>query len=120
MDIDQLLILFAICIATYFAGYHGLAIGLAIITGLIMLAGGVKKSKTPQVVPVGGVRVRGAEMLEPIIIESTRGPPFRIPTDMDIRINPTWAATNLIEKATYNGASAVARLIHRLIWGRYD
>lgn len=120
MDIDQLLILFAVCAATYFAGYHTLAIGLAMITGIIMLIGGAKKSKPPQVVPVGGVRVRGAEMLEPIIIESTRGPPFRIPKDMDIRINPTWAATNLIEKATMQGAASLARLVHRLIWGRYD
>ncbi|MCD6414638.1 MAG: hypothetical protein J7L23_03340 [Candidatus Diapherotrites archaeon] len=116
MDTDQLLLLLVVCAGAYLAGYRGLAIGLAIITGLVALAGGTKKSRKYQTVAIGGVNVRGAEMLEPIIIESTRGAPFRIPSDMDMRINPKWSATNLIEKATQKGLAPFARLIHRMFY----
>ena len=118
MDFDQLMLMLLICGAAYFAGHATIAIGLLIITGLVFLAGGTKQKKQYYPVPGGGVQVRGAEMLEPIIVETSRGPPFRIPAKMDMRVNPTWSALTLVEKATYKGAGAVGKLIHGAIFGR--
>lgn len=118
MDIDQLVLLLLICAGAYLAGYSGLAFGLLVLTGLIFLAGGIGGEKKSYPVSAGGVRVHGAEMLEPIVIETSKGAPFRIPNDMDIKICPTWLADNLIEKATGRGLGPLARTIHGGLFGR--
>ncbi len=80
----------AICVIVYLAGYKPIAIGMFI---LMVVASAITPSKAKKAAPYGGVTVKGAEMLEPIVIETTRGAPFRIPAKMKIRMNPYWGAT---------------------------
>jgi len=116
MEMEQLLMVGAVCVAVYLAGYTSLAVGIFIIMLLSSLVMG-KKKKTAGV-STGGIKVSGAEMLEPIIIETTRGPPFRIPSSMNMRINPKWGATTMYEKAMGKGLGRMARWAYRFIGGR--
>jgi hypothetical protein len=117
MDADHLLIMALVCAAAYFAGYRNIALALLLIVGLIFLFGG-KKEKSYYSVPGGGVRVHGAQSLEPIVIETTRGAPFRIPKQIDMRIQPKWSAMDLMEKASGRGAGSLAKLAHGAAFGR--
>ena len=89
MDTDQLIMMGAICVIVYIAGYRAIAIGMLIL----MVVASVITPTAKKAAPYGGVKVRGAEMLEPIVIETTKGAPFRIPAKMKIRMNPYWGAT---------------------------
>jgi hypothetical protein len=94
MEGDQLMMMGAICVVVYLAGYKSLAVGLFIV----MVAASLITPQAKKAAPYGGVTVQGAEMLEPIIIETTKGAPFRIPAKMQIRMNPYWGATPWREK----------------------
>lgn len=107
----------AVCVAVYIAGYASLAIGIFIVLILSSLVSG-KKVKKAKGVSAGGVTVHGAEMLEPIIVESTRGPPFRIPSYMKIRVKPDWGAQTWFEKAAGKGLGRMARWGYRPLSGR--
>lgn len=118
MDIDLLLLLLIISGAAYFAGYATIALAVLVLTGLFFLGGGRSKKPSYYSVPAGGVRVHGAEMLEPIVVETTKGAPFRIPKQMDMRVNPKWSAYNRVEKMTFKGLGAFGRLVHGTVFGR--
>ncbi|MCD6522155.1 MAG: hypothetical protein J7K68_00240 [Candidatus Diapherotrites archaeon] len=111
---DTFLIMLVICGAVYLAGYRSLAIGLLIVTVFANILTGGTKKKVKGGVSVGGITVKGAEVLEPIIIETTRGPPFRIPSKMDIRIKPNWSAKNWAEKAGM-GLASFAKIGYRTL-----
>ena len=108
-----MLMMGAICLAVYVAGYASLAVGLFIIMVFASIISPAKKKEAPA--PAGGVKVHGAEMLEPIIIETTRSAPFRIPSAMRVRMNPTWGAYSWWEKATI-GAARMAHLGLSRVW----
>ncbi len=116
MEMEQLLMIGAVCVAVYLAGYASLAVGIFIIMLLSMLVS--KEKAMPKGVSAGGIKVSGAETLEPIVIETTRGPPFRIPSYMHMRINPNWGAATLYEKAMGKGLGRMARWAYRLTSGR--
>ena len=115
MEMEQLVMVGAICAAVYLAGYVSLAVGIFIIMLLSSLV--VGKKPKGKGVSTGGVKVSGAEMLEPIVIETTRGPPFRIPSYMHMRINPKWGGSTMYEKAMGKGLGRMARWAYRLIGG---
>jgi hypothetical protein len=109
LEFDQLLFMGAVTAAVYLAGYQGIAIGIFIIMIFSSLVSGAKKAEA---VPAGGVSVHGAQMLEPIVIETTRGPPFRIPSDMKIRIKADWSGRTWYEKAA-SGVGSATRMMYR-------
>jgi len=118
LDMDQMLIMGAICAAVYFTGYQSLAIGIFILLVLSSLVMGKKPSAGG--VSTGGIKVSGAECLEPIIIETTRGPPFRIPSAMHIRVKPNWGGNTRYEKAMGKGLGRIGSLLYRQSgWGGY-
>jgi hypothetical protein len=51
------------------------------------------------------VSVSGAEMLEPVIIRTTKNAPFRIPENMGMRIQPNWQPHFWNEPPSYAMAS---------------
>lgn len=113
MDSDQMLIMGGICFVVFLAGYKMLAIGMFVI---MMFAMGIGEMKKPKKAPApAGITVHGAEMLEPIVIESTRGAPFRIPDYMRIRIRPDWGAETKFEKASGKFLGAFARWNYRMM-----
>ena len=116
MEMEQLLMVGAVCAAVYLAGYVSLAVGLFII----MLLSSLFMAKKPKGggVSAGGIRMSGADMLEPIVIETTRGAPFRIPSTMHMRVNPKWGGTTMYEKAMGKGLGRMARWVYRLTSGR--
>lgn len=116
MEMEQLLMVGAVCVAVYLAGYTSLAVGIFII----MLISSLVVAKKPKAkgVSAGGIKVSGAEMLEPIVIETTRGPPFRIPSYMKMRIKPNWGSSTWYEKAIGKGLGRMARWAYRPLSGR--
>lgn len=116
MDLDKLVLLFILAGTAFYTGYTNIALAILVLGGVFFMVGGTgKPSKKP--VP-GGVNVRGAEMLDPIFIETTKGAPFRIPKSTKMKINPKWGSLNLIEKATLKGVGSVAKLTHGALFGR--
>lgn len=112
MDSEQMLLMGAVCMAVYLAGYQSLAIGIFILLVLSSLVAG-RKAPTAKGMSMGGVTVKGAETLEPIIIETTRGAPFRIPSKMHVRIKPKWGGRPWVEKAMGRGIGRMARWGYR-------
>lgn len=115
-DMDQMVMMAAVCAAVYLAGYKSLAIGIFIL--LLISSVVLGKKPTPKGVSTGGIKVKGAEMLEPIVIETTRGAPFRIPDYMKIRIKPDWGANKWYEKAMGKGLGRMSRWAYRPASGR--
>ena len=119
--IEKLMIVGVVCVVVFIAGYKTLAVGLFIIMVFATLITGVTKKKpVPSGQYVEGIKVKGANVLEPVVIETTRGPPFRIPARMDIRIKPTWSAMSWIEKVGHYGVGRPARMAYRNIMGREE
>lgn len=118
LETDQLVMITVVCAVVYIAGYHSLAISmfiLMILSSLIM-----RKKTTTKKVSTSGINIKGAEMLEPIIIETTRGPPFRIPASMQVRIKPNWASKTWLEKACI-GIGRITRMAYRATkWSDYQ
>lgn len=114
-EIDQLVMMAAVCIAVYLAGYQTLALGIFVLMVLSSVVLG--KKAAPKGVSTGGISVSGAEMLEPIVIETTRGPPFRIPSYMKIRVKPNWGSNTWYEKAMGKGLGRMARWMYRPLSG---
>ena len=115
LDIDSFLMVGAVSIGVYFAGYTGIGIALFAITIVFtFVGGGFKKKLTPKERVVQGLRVQGAEVLEPIVVKTTRDAPFRIPERMDIRIKPNWSAPTMYEKAARGISNLTNPVIHGL------
>lgn len=83
MKLEFLLISFVIAGFVYLSGYVTYAYWIAILGFIFFIISGVSAKKKPKKAAVP----RG-EVMEPIIIESTRGAPYRIPEDMEIWMNP--------------------------------
>lgn len=85
MKLEVLLIAFVIAGFAYLSGYVTYAYWIAILGFIFFIISGVssaaKKKPKKAAVPRG-------EVMEPIVIESTRGAPYRIPEDMEIWMNP--------------------------------
>ncbi|MFC2174431.1 hypothetical protein ACFLQ2_00990 [archaeon] len=113
LDSEQIILLGAVCVAVYLAGYGSLAIGIFILLIISSVVMGGKKVIKPKGTSMGGVRIKGAEALEPIIIETTRGAPFRIPANMNVRVRSNWGGQTWIEKAMGKGAGRAARMMYR-------
>ncbi len=117
MDVDQLILMGAICAAVYVTGYTSLAIGIFLLVFISNVILGNNAPKKPKGVSTAGVRVKGAEMLEPIVIETTRGAPFRIPSNMHVRVKSNWGGNTWYEKAMGKGLGKMARLAYRPLSG---
>jgi hypothetical protein len=105
MDIsfEQLVMVGGVCAVVFMAGYQSLALAVFLLMFVFTVFEGVV-SRGAQAAPQGvtrteGIEVRGAEVLEPIVIKTTRGPPYRIPDRMDIRMNPYWRGREWYTKA---------------------
>lgn len=111
VNMDNIGVVFFIAGATYYFGYRSLGIGIFVIMMLgVLLA---RPKRAPVVVneaSVQGLKIKGAQVLEPIVIESTRGPPFRIPSEMRIRVKPNWSAYSWFEKAA-KGVGQISRFM---------
>ena len=102
LDFDSLIMLGAVSAGVYMAGYTGIGVGLFAVSFLFtFIGGGFKKKLTAKEKVVQGLRVQGADVLEPIVIKTTRDAPFRIPDRMDMRIKPTWGSPRWFEKASW-------------------
>ncbi|MCD4740348.1 hypothetical protein K8R43_04100 [archaeon] len=117
MDLDMLLLLVILGGLTYYSPYQWAAYIIGAIILLVFLVGGTNSKKQDYRIPVGGVRVHGAEMVEPIIIETTKTAPFRIPKSIDMKVNPTWKALSQLEKMSYKGGAGLARFVYRSVFG---
>lgn len=124
MNSDILLFGGVFAIFLYVGGYKPLAIVLAIGVLLFAILSGRSK---PAPVPRGGGS--GQEMLEPIIIESTRGPQYRIPPTMAFYVNPFSAVQAWYMKVTRIGAfgtaarragRALGRPSHKSEWSKKE
>lgn len=112
LDIDSFIMVGAVSMGVYLAGYTGIGIAMfAICLVFTFAGGGFKKKLTPKERVVQGLRVQGAEVLEPIMIKTTRDAPFRIPERMDIRIKPNWSAPTMYEKAARGGSSILNPMV---------
>lgn len=111
VNLDNMGVVFFIAAATYFFGYRSLGIGIFVIMILgVFLARPKRAPVTVKEEVVQGLKIKGANVLEPIVIESTRGPPFRIPSEMRIRVKPNWSAYSWFEKAA-RGVGQVSRFM---------
>lgn len=81
MNPNKMLFALAGCVFLWYLGYRFIALiaGAAVIFYAI-------RSGTGTVAPT--VRGAGTEILEPIVIESTRGPPFIVPSSMKFYVKP--------------------------------
>lgn len=117
-ELESVIMMVAVCAAVYFAGYRSLAVGIFVLLVFsFFVSGGAKKKTTAEETIVEGLRVQGAEVLKPIIIETKRGAPFRIPEKMFIRINPKWGATTWVERASGKFLGRLARFSYGMYRG---
>jgi hypothetical protein len=58
------------------------------------------------------VKVKGAQMLEPIVIEVPKGPPYKIPKFTIMKVNPYWGGYPGYEHMT----NAITRGMKYLYW----
>ena len=110
MENDILLYGLIISAFLYVSGYASAAVliggGLAAIyAASVLMASMQKKHPAPK---------GGSQLLEPIVIETTRLPPYRIPAKMDIRMHPQWGMKTFYEKASYKTLGGAAKAIRKL------
>jgi hypothetical protein len=67
-------------------GYTTLGYGAIILSFFFMLidTSQARRKRAPS------VNVKGAQMLEPIVVEVPKGPPYKIPKFSVIKVNPYW------------------------------
>lgn len=83
MKIETLLIIFVVAGFVYLTGYITYAYWIVILGVIFFIISGLSAKRKPK-----RVAVPRGEVLEPIVIESTRGAPYRIPKDMEIWMKP--------------------------------
>lgn len=112
MESDILLYGLIIAAFLYISGYASAAIligvGLAAVYAVSMLASSMQKAAHPA--PRGG-----SQLLEPIVIETTRLPPYKIPAKMDIRMHPQWGMKTFYEKVSYKTLGGAFKSVWKLL-----
>ena len=115
MDTDWLLIGIVIAAFLYFSGYRSWGILIAILLFVIFSVSVIfsrsSKSKEP---------ASGSNILEPIIIESTRGAPYRIPERLDIMYDPKAGMTKWWEKVGKRGYGKAAGRVLKKVRDSFD
>lgn len=89
-------------------GYVEIGFGAIILSFIFMLV----DYRNSQVRKAPSVRVKGAQMLEPITIEVPKGPPYKIPSYHYFAINPYWGAYPGYEHMT----NAISKGFKYLYW----
>ncbi len=118
MKLEDLAIVAGLVLVLWLAGYHSLALvtlGLFIIVAIFIKEEPKKaKSKLPE-----GVSVKGpAEVLEPIIIEVKRNPPFIVPEKANMVLQAKGYKKIDREKYSTQFFYPLAVLIYRLLGGK--
>jgi hypothetical protein len=105
MDSDWMLIGIVIAGIVYFSGYRT----MGVLTGLLFFI----------VFAISVVFVRepkeakgGPNVLEPIVIESTRGAPFRIPDELELQFDPEASEGWKWEKAASKWGKSAGKVIN--------
>lgn len=110
MESDILLYGLIIAAFLYVSGYVSAALlvgmGLAGVYAVSVLASSMQKK---QPAPRGG-----SQLLEPIVIETTRLPPYKIPAKMDIRMHPQWGMKTFYEKVSYKTLGGAFKSVWKL------
>ena len=115
MDLDDMLIMVGLLGLIWLMGYKTVAV---VVFGLFMIVAFIMRTPSPERRVAEGIKVQGAEMLEPIVIETVKKPPFRIPRKMDLGINPTWGAKLWREKLVAEGLAGFGGALIKLFGGR--
>jgi len=107
MDSDWLLIGVIVAAFLYFTGYRA----FSVLVGLLILF-------IFSVSVVFGKREAryesGSNVLEPIVIESTRGAPYRIPEELNIRYDRKMGEGKLWEKREKKWGQAIGRVVRTM------
>jgi hypothetical protein len=98
MNSDMLLFGFVFAIFIYVGGYKTIAVVLAIAVVIFAILRGI---------PAKVSRAAGHDMLEPIVIESTRGPAYKVPSTMNFMVHPTSKGQSWYQKVTRMGIPGV-------------
>lgn len=104
MDTDWLLIGLVIAAILYFSNYrvYGVLLGLLVLFIFVISVLFVGKPRKVE---------SASNVLEPIVIESTRGAPYRIPESLEIWYEPKDSVGAQWEKRPKTFGKAVGRLI---------
>ncbi|GEM_PF-5632480 len=115
MDLDDMAIMFGLLVLIWMLGYRSIAI---VVFVLFIIVSFFARRPSPERRVVEGLKVQGAEVLEPIVIETVRKPPFRIPKKMDLGVNPTWSSKLWREKVVADGLASIGGAFIKLFGGR--
>ena len=82
MNLDELLLGLGLVIVLWLLGQRLLA-GITLVILLVVLIL-FREEKQKKKAPLGGIEIKGpVEVLEPIVIETKKKPPFRIPSEIN-------------------------------------
>ncbi len=104
MDTDWIMIGFVIAAFLYFSGYAALGVVIGLLLFLVFTASVVFERKPQR---TGS----SASVLEPIVIESTRGLPYRIPEEISIKYDRKMSEGKQWEKTQKKWGKALGSLI---------
>jgi len=104
MDTDWIMIGIVIAALLYFSGYAAIGIVVGLLMLLIFTASVVFERQP-------GPSAGGSKVLEPIVIESTRGLPYRIPEEISIKYDRKMSEGKQWEKTQKKWGKAIGSLV---------
>ncbi len=118
MNLEDLLLGGGLVLILWIAGYEVLAVVTLVIFLFVVTVFKEEKSKQKSKLPEG-VKISGpAEVLEPVVIEVKRNPPFRIPEKSTMTLLPKGYKSIDREKYSTKLAYPLALLLYRLLGGK--
>jgi len=104
MDTDWIMIGIVIAAILYFSGYAALGTVIGLLLFFVFAASVVFERKPQRI-------GNSASVLEPIVIESTRGLPYRIPEEISIKYDRKMSEGKQWEKRQRKWGKAIGSLI---------
>jgi hypothetical protein len=95
------------------SGYATFAYASVLLSFLFMLMDNASNQRSH----APSVKVKGAQMLEPIVIEVPKGPPYQIPKFSMMKVNPYWGGNPGYEKMA-NAVGGMFRYGYAKVMGR--
>ncbi len=81
MNLEEILIVLGLAFVIWVGGYRSLAIAFLVVFVIVSMLTASAPIKTKKIKEIEGVKFYGSvDVLEPIVIETRRTPPFRIPS----------------------------------------
>ncbi len=81
MNLEEILIVLGVAVIVWMAGYMMLAIVFLVLFFFVAVISVSEPTKPKNYKEIAGVKIKGnVDVLEPIIIETRRTPPFRVPS----------------------------------------